>query len=533
MTGLAISRLRRLRDEGDQGAAMLIALMSMMVLTTLSLMALGVFLAQVSPSQFQDKNERTINSAEAGLEAALGAIRNAVSPDPTAAGAVLGDRGKLPCWTDYAGQVGGTDRTRSWTATVRYYVQDPAGRDDAWRAANDLQCDSTRGGTPVTPNYALVQSIGSEDALPGKPARLGNRQLETIYTFRLTDQNVSGGAIEINGMCFDAGSGAPAIGTAAKVKNCAPGTAPQMWAFRTDFTIQLTATQTASSVLGLCLSADPGLLGALLDVNVTMQTCDPTDAKQRWGIGDARELFGRLTQSRSIRWCLTAPGTDGANLKANTTSCPQALPEPAVGAGGAGTTSNNIDGVPLQWVNYKEFGRCLDITDWIVDPAPYPAGRPSEIAYPCKQDPMRDSHPDAQPGWNEVFTYTSVNGHFYLNKAAGAGPPSNPANPQFCMRSANVAGAYVTFTACTPATTTANLKWTVNRDTGAANTNYTIVDNYGRCLAVGPQNLAYPASYRYSSIVTATCDGSMGQKWNAPPGLQDAPIDNTREIPVP
>ena len=55
-------------------------------------------------------------------------------------------------------------------------------------------------------------------------------------------------------------------------------------------------------------------------------------------------------------------------------------------------------------------------------------------------------------------------------------------------------------------------------------TSYTIVDTYGRCLSNGP------FSGSYSSVITNTCDGSDGQKWNAPPAFGTANLASVVEV---
>jgi Tfp pilus assembly protein PilX len=531
--------LQRRRPKGEDGVAMLMVLMAILVVGSLATLALGAIIAQVAPTQFQRKSLTTVNAAEAGLDAGLGAIRNAASPDAANGNVVGGDRTMLPCWNAYAGSVGvASGPPATWSTTIRYYSQDPSRQTAAWRTTNSMVCISGIG-TAVVPNFALVESKGAAPALPNRAANVGNRSLETVYTFSLTNQNISGGLININGLCMDAQSAAPTAGTAVQLGTCSAGSPQQSWAFRPDFTILLTATQTNSSAVGMCLSADP-TSSKISTIQTRMQSCNSSDPRQRWGIGDSREMYGRLTGVYSDpKWCLTPVGT---TLVASTGGCGTApLPDPTVGAGAAGTTAADIDGKPFQWVNFKEFGRCMDIADWVVDHSAPSGGRPSEISYPCKQDPMRDSLPatdpnykSVQPGWNEVFTWISSSGLFYLNKASSAGQPSLPTNPKYCMKSPNLAGGYVVFDpepTCT--STNAAYRWVVNRETGSPSSNYTIIDAFGRCLAVGNANPAYTATngylMSYSSIVTATCDGSAGQKWNAPPGVQDAPVDNTIE----
>ncbi|MGL5859441.1 MAG: hypothetical protein ACRC35_13740, partial [Angustibacter sp.] len=227
-------RLRRTRHGRDDGAASVLVLLAIILVSALGVLALGAVLAQVKPTQFQRKNIQTAVAAEAGLEAGLAAIRNATSanPDPTG-DPLLGDLAKLPCWIDYRGQVGtptGADLT--WVATIRYFSQDPARQPTTWRDANDVDCRPGSGTSPTTPNFALVTARGVGDPLPGYSSDVGNRTLETVYRFRLTNRNTPGGLIEFNNLCMDAGSGAPAVGTAVLAQTCEPGAARQQWSYR-------------------------------------------------------------------------------------------------------------------------------------------------------------------------------------------------------------------------------------------------------------------------------------------------------------
>jgi hypothetical protein len=222
---------------------------------------------------------------------------------------------------------------------------------------------------------------------------------------------------------------------------------------------------------------------------------------------------------------VTSPGTVGGALTASST-CTGVYPTTQVGAGAAGTTlmtPAEISGIPFQWVNYEEFGRCLDVTSWNVATV-------SQILYPCKQDPMAAAVVAASPGWNEVFVWNSTNKHFWTNQGA-SGTPYLATNPAYCMKSQNTEGGYVLFgNLCTAITsgTNAAYTWTVNRATGDPMTSYTIVDSYGRCLASGPKNTSNAAAY--SSVVTTTCNGGGGQKWNAPANLGTAQIGDTAEV---
>ena len=511
----------------DEGIAMLLVIMAMLVLSSLSLLALGAIVVQSKPTQFQRKNIQTINAAEAGLDAGLAAIRNGTYTEGVT---LYGDRAQLPCWTNYTGQVGDpAGDGLTYSVSIRYYKSDPSEQTAAWRAANAMTC--TAGiGTATTPTHAYLSSDGIGTALPSRAASLGNRTLQTVYTFSSTNPNLPGGLIKDSaGLCY---SGGASIAGPVTMQTCLPGADTQMWAYTDDYQIVLTSTRASDGTGGLCLSA---LIGTGSSVAATMRTCDPNglDYTQNWGVSnsDPVQFFGHLTNSYATSWCLgvATTGSAGQALRASST-CTGVYPQAQVGAGAAGTTLKTpaeVSGKPFQWVNYQEFGRCLDITGWNVSTV-------SQILYPCKQDPMAGAVLAASPGWNEVFVWDQTTKHFWTNRDAASNKPYLASNPTYCMKSQNADNAYVLFgTLCSSITVATDpaYRWTLNRDTGDAKTNYTIVDSYGRCLAAGAKNASNAASY--SSVTTATCNGGGGQKWNAPANLGTALIGDTAEVPNP
>lgn len=521
------------RTTGDTGSAMLLVLMAVVVVGSLSVLALGTVLAQMQPTKFQRKALSTINGAEAGLDAGLAAIRNSQSVQ---AGVTLGDRKLLPCWTDQPGLDGSANGANvRFSTTIRYYSVNPGNQTDAWRAGNALSCGAY--GPPVTPTHALITAKGS---IAGDATVRGNRSMETVYAFKRTDKNISGGLIRTsNNLCYAATSGAPTAGSGVTVQTCAPGTPAQLWAYTSDYLLQLTATQTtAAGASGMCINGAPGST-SVPTVNVTMRPCNAGANEQKWGVSDSQALFGHLTgvfgsMNSATTWCLNpSPDAVGGVLRATQNTCPSVLPEPQVGSGAAGTATADLAGVsntPLQWVNYREFGRCLDITNWVTNPAPYPAGRPSQISYPCKQDPLRASVADAQVGWNEVFTWNPSSGRFWADVKNNTGPWDG-SGTKFCMQSPAATNGYVTFSPSCAAD--ASFTWTVARESGSNATRYSIIDGSGRCLAVGPPNMTYPVGtglQSFSSIIVATCNGGAAQKWNAPPSVGEPPTKNTQEI---
>jgi Tfp pilus assembly protein PilX len=515
----------------EEGVALIFVVLAMLILSTLSVLALGAIVTQAKPTQFQRKSAQTLNAAQAGLNAAVAAIRNATYDE---SGTTYGDRSDLPCWSSFTAAVGDPGGAGlSYTVTIQYFKTDPSYQTASWRTSNALSC-TTNTGTPETPSFAWITSAGRGPALPGQTPDAGNRTLQSVYKFSLTNPNLPGGLIQdARGLCY---TGSATVGDAITLTTCRPGASTQMWAYTTKYLLVLSSTRAPDGSGGLCISGAPANAG-VTSVTAVMKLCNQTDYTQKWGVNSNNpvHLFGHLTGAYNKSWCLGAvtPGTSGSNLAADSGSCGTTdkgvYPAAAVGAGASGTSTTDaaaIDGVALQWVNYQEFGRCMDITGWIVTAT-------SHIVYPCKQDPMADTTAAASPGWNEVFTWRQNTGYFYANKASTTGVPSNPADPAYCMKSPNRDGGYVVFsTLCSSITsaTKAPFTWTVLRDTHDFGTSYTIVDAYGRCLSNGPKNTAVAQAAAYSSIITAACTGSSGQKWNAPASFGSASLANTSEV---
>lgn len=539
MNALCAIRRRLSREQRDAGTALLLVIFVVLVLAAMSLLVLGSITSRVRPTVAAEKRADTLAAAEAGLQSGLGAIKNSVSVDPTDSGNVTGDRNILPCWTDQAGTVTVADDQLAYRTTIWYYTEDPSRQTDAWRQTNRMSCTPGYGPTTGAPLYSLPKyALVSSDGI-GTKANLGdtgNRRMEAVYTFSLTNQNIVGGSLGWGSLCFDAGSKPYTAGKQVTVKTCDPALFSQMWSHNSDFTMQLSET-TVSGAAGLCLQLDTVTSTTTTAVPIRLASCDASKATQRWGFNDGRALFARATNSMSERWCAN---NSGGNLVGGPKNgaCPAVDADPKVGSGAAGTVDDDVDGKPLQWVNYQRFGRCYDITDWITNSSAYSTGRPSEILYNCKQDPMRAFNAAAQPGWNQVFTWTASTKLFHVDAnvnaqgySLGSGP-TKASYPNWCMKSPGTNKGYVNFdAACNSAAK--QFQWTVNRFTGNNATAYTIVDGYGRCLAAGPDNPIYvAASSNYKnlySVVTADCDGSASQKWNAPPLESDVPISNIRE----
>jgi hypothetical protein len=524
---------RRPRDTGDEGIALFITLMAMLVAVALGVLVAGAVLAQAGPTAFTGKDVRTVNAAEAGFDAALAKIRAARVQQN---GVWVGDKSKLPCATvagdtTLTGVVGGSGKP-AYSVIIRYYSSDPAGRSDTWRddPLNKIKCVPPSGGPVTQPKFALLVSSGSSDAVAHLADSVGNRTIESVYDFQLSNANVSGGLIHnskdgsagVVDLCLDAGSIAPAPGTPVKVQNCSAGSAKQTFAWRSDFSIVLVTTAGANLNQGMCITAD-----ATNNSNAYFATCDGS-FKQKWGYSDGGNLFSRpgspgTTAAYYLR--IANANTPGSNVTVTTSnsgveSVIRWSPEARAGAGSvgnAGDSQSDVVDKKLQWVNYEEFGRCYDITNWNT-------GASSNILYPCKQDPGN------YVGWNQTIVWESVTQMLYTY-ATSSGKTFDEAKAanggKYCMTSPATTGGYVRMYGCS--TTNVLQKWTVNRSTGDYATNYTIVDNQGRCLGNGVST-GYGSDGQWSNPVIEVCvPGDPGQKWNAPPNVLDSSTRDTLE----
>ncbi len=497
---------------------MMMVLIAMLVASALSVLILGMVLAQVGPTQFERKNARTLTAAQAGIDAALGELRGATSVD-TVSNTTYGDRAKLTC-DPVEGTVGGQPGNPAYVAQITYFSDDPSGQSDTWLAANKLDCNVGTG-PPVAPNFALIQSAGAADGVPGLSATAGDRSLVTTYTFKLTNVNVSGGLIAnytedgnsaTKELCFDAHSGAPAAGARLYLETCDPGAENQLFAYRTDLSIVLAVTQTVTPLTGMCIQA-PQAGSTSTQVPAVFQPCASGTYSQVWSFDDSAHFQGSTPGGSLNGWCLRGQ-TDNTigtpvvlvhNSVDGSQSCNDGYtrrdtwrPSPKVGAGAAGAGTQQL-------VNYLEFGRCFDITGQNVN-----AG--FMIAFPCKQAPN-----PADVAFNQRIIYNTSTKWLYTTK--------NGENR--CLTASTASPPYVT----TPVCTLSNplQKWTMVFDTGDYATSYTIHDNNGNCLGLGPPGASSGSLAQWSTITSEPCNGDAEQKWNAPPNLIDAVLKNTQE----
>jgi Ricin-type beta-trefoil lectin domain len=500
-----------LRDGvgGQDGAALILAILFILVIAAASLAVAAVTLDQVTPSQFEKKTGRTVHAAEAGFDASLNRIRAAND------GTGNGVPGLLPCGP-IGGSVGPNEGSLTYTVAIRYYVEDPTGRDNAWRSANAINC--TASGLTVAPGFALLQSTGAGTDIPGSTAGAGNRSLETVYRFKVTNKNVPGGLIHVHdqltALCLDVSDNQGVdLSNQLTIQPCDRNNPGQIWSYTKDLLLQVTADNGTL----LCLQSEP----AGTDTGkppIKLAACDPTDPQQVWSFNDVGRFEGTDDGTSTNGWCFTSL-SDPSDATAGSQVVPRQAcsggydwihtfsPEPQVGAGAAGESIGNL-------VNYHYFGRCLDVTNQNVDWTWL-------IGYPCKQKPD-----PSLLTWNQVFNYNGATQQYYTNSPSGQYclQPGDSSNPP-------VVGTRVLTKPCT--TGERYQKWTRTGDTGVYASSYNVVNDGGLCLSLTvpgpPEADAYLSQWGF--VVVETCDGTTKQKWNAPAQLLPGGLQNTFEKP--
>jgi hypothetical protein len=487
------------RARDDRGSLPMVLLVTIvgMLLTAL---LVPVLLNQDHSTRFDTSRVTSLDAAQAGIDVAMGKIRSARNASQT------GDPTKLPC-----GPITGTvdaSGTISYTTKITYYTADPVSDP----TASAMLCVDGYGtydtGTGLsTPSYAQISSTGNGGG--GNGASKG-RTLVSTYRFKMNNLNVPGGVIRIypasstsSPFCLDAGTATPATGDAVKLQACSTTTPPadqQVFVYRTDLTLQLLSSVTATNANGLCLSYSSTTTGTA----VKFAACSALGSApwtQQWSFDDSGEFQASLSNTATTgKGALSGQCMDVASQAANTaatiqkcvgstTSPRQAwIPAPSVGAGAAAAP---------QFVNYYEFGRCIDVTNQNVNMAYL-------IDYPCKQNPYSGA-----VAWNQKFTSPTIP----KGSASATGTFVTNNGSNYCLTSPRTNGGSVVVKPCSGST--AGQTWTVYNDDDSLSYSqkFTIVDSAGLCLSLGdPQG-----GMVWSTIAVETCNGAADQKWNATP----------------
>jgi hypothetical protein len=469
----------------------------LLILVGMSLSALlaPMVLTQVASTRLDARRVHALNAAQAGLDVALGHVRAAT--DSAGNGALV----RLPC-APLTGRVG-AGGTATYEVTVSYFT-----------AAATLMTDCVAtGGPPITvPAYARFDSRGSVTS--GGSTSI--RSLGATYTFQTTNQNLAGGLIHVyrtalgQDLCLDAGSGSPTSGTEVRLQLCDATSAGQRFAYETNLSIALVSAKSQAIPLGMCLDAGtPQVVGA----SVRLRPCGTpaTLPQQQWSIDDSANFRGTSDGINLNSMCFNVrfPNTAGSTIilggcAGGYDNVHTFSPEASVGAGAAGPDAGQV-------VNFKQFGRCIDVTEFNVN-------KGYLIVWPCKQAPDA-----SKVGWNQKWAMPVIDPTSH--KGTGWITTDSTSNGvKYCLRSpeATTPGAYVTVEPC-PAAAQPGPTWTLNGATGSYATSFVVMDSEGFCLSptdpdASPADL-YGNGQEVSKIVVAVCDGSILQKWNADPNL--------------
>lgn len=527
MTILARFIRSRSRLRGERGSLPLLMLV-VLVSSTLTALLVPMVISQTNSTRYTTSRQQALDAAWAGIDMAAGRIRAA---EDVSGNGVLG---QLPCWTrasgtPYTGSVvsasdGSSIGAERYQVYVDYYVVDPVVNPNA----TPMICSAGYGtfdlaSGQATPAYALITSTGTVG--PANSFTTQGRRLQTTYVFQVSNTNVPGGIIRLypatgatTAVCIDAGSANPNPNTTVQVylqlcSSTTPPLAQQVFVYRTDLTLQLLSSVTATNPLGMCLDT----IAPLANGNpLYLKKCaalgsPPYD--QQWSFDDNGHFRGSLSTSSQppgtlSSICINAASQSvgqavtAATCVGSTSDPTQAwIPAPTVGAGAAADP---------QYVNYKEFGRCMDVTNQNVNSDHF-------IDYPCKQNPYAGA-----VAWNQKFTYVALTGTYGQMTTVTGGIT-------YCITSPGTLGGYVTLKPCTLSGGTAVLqRWIRNGGSSSLSysAKYNIIDNNGFCLGLAPP---YGAEV-WSSIDVETCTGSLDQKWNASPDLSRPSEQNTIEL---
>jgi len=502
--------------EREQGVAMLSAILFMIMMAGISVVLLSLVLNQRIPTYLSQKNTKTINSAQAGMQTALGIIRS-VADAPDVAGKVYGDLAELPC--TLTGTVNGQSDGNTYSVTVKYFKNDPTGMTSAWQTTNAMPC-SASSGLATQPGYALIVSQGLAPAVPGvAAATTGNRTLSAIYKFKVSNVNTAGGRIyDYNrGWCLQAVSATTGSNVRFIAAASCTNDALELWIYDTDYQIKLAGT-TVGGLPGLCITG-PAVAGQPTQ-NATLQPCrastDPARWNELWSWQGQNAWSGQQQNiaAGNSGYCLATGFANGTALNGKfllvSTNCNGGFsPNPEVGAGAAGYGTHQI-------VNYKEFGRCVDVTGENIS-----AGY--MISYPCKQDPTGTG---VNLLWNHKWYYTEPSpGVPALNDQQIYVYYQDNLTKKYCLTApATGGGSYPVFATCD--NNNARQKWDRVYDTGTYLSSYLFVDSYGRCLMANSAD----KDGSWSKLTIASCNGSDAQKWNAPPSYTDSTVGGFREV---
>ncbi|MBW4033766.1 MAG: RICIN domain-containing protein [Acidobacteria bacterium] len=516
MRRLGRTAQERLRDaRRDDGVAMVIVLLMIMVILGLTVTLVSTLVATPPAIYLAERGTKTIYAAQAGLQAAVGQLRNTPTTS-SAPGTPLANPADLPCTVS-----GTVDGSSSYSVTIKYYNSNPAGKTVSWLASRSNIASTRCAIGTKAPAFALIQSSGIGAAVPALASTAGVRTLQAIYGFNLSNVNIPGGPIyDISqGFCVTATSASvgslvtyvPVVsGSGLTDDQKCPKATLMKWVYNSSYQLQLASTVGTSTQL--CISGDttnPKKNKPPITANVELQVCAYTNLQQWVWTGSYT-----WQQGTENGYCLGSSSTvrSGTTVQVLASGCSGTYyPSAAVGPGAASAATYQI-------VNFLEFGRCTDVTNQQITDTPY-------IVYPCKQDPV------SRTGftWNQKWSYTEPPAGATI--LANQQITTNPSGTPLCLTTtANSAVVpqyptnYVYFTSCSSGAP--NQKWTRVGNTGEFTSSYLLEDGWGHCLDLDQTHL-----YRgWSTVVVAACNGQNSQKWNAVAANTSGALGSYQEI---
>ncbi|MFC7274610.1 ricin-type beta-trefoil lectin domain protein [Paractinoplanes rhizophilus] len=494
------------RDEGSLPMAMLVVTVALALSATM----VPIVVRQIKSTQNYDQRGAALDAAQAGLDVMVARVRAA--SDQAQNGYL---ENLPPCnLTGIVGATGGGIKS-TYRVTVTY--RDRNGDDVAACAVYDV------------PTTAIVESAGTNGAV--------TRTLTATYVFSTSNTNIPGGRIKIASstlgeQCLDAGPAAsPPAGTPVTVQKC-DGSSEQQFGYTADLYLRLIYSESSAAPSGTCLFANSTRVSGTTPV--VFRPCPTVRTTNfQWALDGSSVFHATTSASKSDgSYCMNirTPGsaTDHAVVLAgcggNSTKNVW-YSATGVGAGMAGDATNQL-------VNYKQFSRCLDVTN-------KQTGSAYMIAWFCKQDPgalvdfnQQWVHP--VPVLPEIFK----DGPIIVNNASSNSNANNSSpNYNYCLKSPGTATStsWVTVVSCKDAATQAKaeLTWRVYHDTGDYGTSYRIMDYKKNCLQPTEQGTGIANNYHSdgtSKILVAPCSTADIQKWNAPANInQPTPLVNLTE----
>jgi hypothetical protein len=521
-------RPRGPHDEGSMPLAMLVTLVAMGVSATI----VPVVVQQYTTTRTADARTVALGAAQAGIDVAVGQLRAAgtkVSGKDTLVGVL---ESLPPCDISGSQDSGGQRDTATTQGMMWFRIK------IVYLGLPDDATDTTPAVMPCppidVPSTAVLTVTGSATApAAGKklePGDPGTRTLEATYTFKVNNENITGGAIQLAApttpkpLCMDGGTDAsPATGTPVTMQWCtAGGSSDQRFAYTTELNVKLIGSERGDAQAGMCLDAPlPHKTGD----PVTFQPCLGRSARQQWSLNNNGNFQGTSDGVNLDSFCINLVNTTGQPGALIVGGCGGVSnrnvfrPQAGVGAGMASSTTRQV-------VNYKQFSRCLDVTNHDADKSTY------EIVWFCKQAP------DGNVSWNQQWSLPAVSVDLASAiteriRTFGSG------NPGYCLRTPDSISGYVTMRPCPVASAgpipEKNMKWKVFGNTGDYTTSYRIVDVNGYCLTPTDLTVTSPDTHGdgTAKVKVAPCTSSELQKWNAPPNFnKPLVLTNTKELPI-